>query len=211
MSTETIAEIAEREAAEAEEDEAPVLEPDEDEDDSNADPPSAGQTIAEIEAELAAIETKAANYRKGIRRLLDATGAPWHECPMCVVSGYVLPADPTDPDDQERKQACDAYWQDAEPPFPEADDRARCEPCDGWGMVQSGARNELNRLVPCSHCMGLGWIVKGGTATVAPPPGGPLTAAVAANAPGFIPTAPDAWDRPPGHPHYGIPPSMVGA
>lgn len=103
------------------------------------------------------------------------------------------------------------YFAGGEMPLKEAVDKVKCEPCDGWGQVLSGARNPATRVQPCTNCGGSGFEVKvkvAGEQTYQPVYGEIVPAYVDVNGGG---QGPDAWQRPAGHPHYGIAPSLVGA
>ena len=108
---------------------------------------------------------------------------------------------------------------------PEADYREHptesiCDSCDGWGQVYTGSKVANQDLLNCPACNGLGHRVKQGAPlpTFAGQPPAP-----AASQPGYeIPysTVPmseqvrigkDAWQRDPGHPHYGVPPVSPNA
>lgn len=220
MTTETIREVANREADEAERDEddaqaddAPTVDPTENDEaleeaerEEVPEPPS----DAVIEKTYRAIRTKAENYTKAQSALLAETGIPWEQCPTCQVAGFVAPFDPNDADDWSRKQITDAYFGGTEPEYKPAPHSDMCATCDGEGQVLSGAKRRESRLIACPDCSGLGYRVK---ATPPPPPAPTTYAQPGVTPPGVAPAelqAPDLWQRPYGHPHYGQPPALVG-
>lgn len=85
----------------------------------------------------------------------------------------------------------------------------RCETCDGYGKVRTGSRVANQEALNCPDCNGQGHT--GGASNVAqlptPAPPGVPAAAVPQSEQERI--GPDAWGRPPGHPHYSKLPAEV--
>lgn len=208
-------EIAEREAlaAEAEnpDDEEAAEEADEETAESEPEPePAEPPSDVLAEQDFAKVEKAAATYGKAVGRALEAGRIPFGPCPCCNIPGLVLPFDPNAADDQMRKAAIEAYLGEGEIDYRDASDTQLCAACDGWGEVKTGARNPNGRLKICIMCSGSGWVTK-----QAPPQ--PFQQAPQEPYPGagLTYTQPpmgiqDAWNRPAGHPHWGLDPSTVG-
>ena len=205
---------------------APVLE------DEPAVP--AQPTASDLDEVYKQIERKADNYKRDMARLLGKTGAPWQESPFDQVPGYLLPFNPDAPEALVMKQAADAYFlagkrkRQPHPTF------VTCPPCDGEGKMDNGAKGDCTDWVPCWSCHG-----SGTRDLTMPPPSPPVayqplpTPQTAPN-PYAPPAAPqngsqgaerldppagwhqsgapgaDQWARWPGHPRYGIDPSLSG-
>ena len=94
-------------------------------------------------------------------------------------------------------------------PLLQAPDKAMCDECDGYGEVLSGSKAPHGLVTPCSKCMGNGWVM---VARDLPPPTSGLPGPVVV-APGPVAVAvsggEDAWGRPIGHQHWGVPPAMI--
>lgn len=213
---ETVREIAEREALEAEaeqgddEPDGDAGDLDEQEGQADTDQPPAPPTQKELEAAQRALDKENRRHSSAVAKIMGADFAELLECPCCQIPGFVFPFQAGTVHDEERRAAVEAYLGASGPNYVEATDRARCEACDGLGEVLSGSRNPLHRVVPCSPCGGLGWVQV--SAQVAPLSAG--------HSDGYMKTAqpvqqtngdvPDLWGRPPGHPHYGMAPAAVG-
>lgn len=150
------------------------------------------------------------------RKLAGILGASYvaHDCPLCSALGFLPELPPPDalfavvqtPDGAELlvKPA------EPEPTFIEAPDKAACDWCDAQGFVLTGSKNPNAAVAPCTKCAGNGWVTvpvpEPAPAATAPPgmPGAPVVS-MPTEALGI-----DAWGRPPGHQHWGVPPASVG-
>lgn len=214
-------EIAEREADEAErehladdeieaEQEAevePETEPDAADTGESAPEPSSATVTSDLDKRLTA------ESKRHTTALEKAYGQLWPDrfpCPLCETEGFLTPwPEGSMPDDQ--AEAVAALAGTLTGPELKADPRSiRCEACDGWGDVSTGARREVNATAPCPACSGKGYqneadrvsatFANGQPPTLAyvPPPAFPVTGEL------------DQWNRPAGHPHFGIDPVYVG-
>ncbi len=209
-------EIAEREALDAEAEYPDPEQEEEGENDPEPEPepepePHEPPSDVQAEATIAKIDREAARYGKAIAKIIEGSLIAPDQCPCCVFPGLVFGYNPHSPDDQMRKAAVDAYFGEGRPKLNRASDTARCEACDGWGDVDTDSRKELFKEKPCVMCQGQGWITKA-TATslyaVAEPQPYPGSEVNYSPVPSGMP---DAWNRPAGHPHWGMEPSTVGA
>ena len=85
----------------------------------------------------------------------------------------------------------------------------RCDTCEGEGKVYTGSRVQGQDALPCPDCNGQG---HSGGATQAAPTVLPVSAPSVSGPPPQSEQeriGPDAWGRPPGHPHYGLLPAQV--
>lgn len=213
------------------EDEAADLEPDDDDREPDDDDDDDDQARADLEPEAEPEPAppvgdmigpdelrKAENAIKAQRKKLagimgEAMVA--HDCPLCASLGFLpeLPPPGTRLElvaDENGEPAFALQAPANEPPYIPAKDKAACDWCDGWGFVLSGAKADHSRVTPCSRCAGNGWI----TVAADMPPGAPVDGAPAAAGatvpPGSTVMGPDAWGRPAGHQHWGVPPSSIG-
>lgn len=207
----TVMETAEREALEAD------IDDDEAEDDEKSEP----EPEPELEPEaLAAIGEDAIKKAEKARdaqrkRLSGILGDAYvaHECLFCSGLGYT----PEPPPLGARLlivQTEDGLAFEAEPPPTEiplkaALDKSMCSDCDGYGEVLTGSKAPHGMVAPCGRCNGNGWVI-----VARPEPGGQVVALTSQPQP--IPTpgmiaagTPDAWGRPAGHQHWGVPPAQI--
>lgn len=212
----TIAEMARAEADETEAHEAEAAEAGElDENETTVAPEVEDEPEASVgEAEIRKAEKAIEAQRRKLAGILG-DGAVAHECLFCTGLGFVPELPPLGALAQVVDEGGPALAWSA-PGQPPADllqaaDKATCDACNGYGEQVTGSRNPHALTAPCGKCNGNGWM------GVIPPSQG-YTIPPVTTGPGGIPPAPsaplippDAWDRPQGHPHYGIPPSMVGA
>lgn len=207
----TILETSEREAAEAEA-ETGEEEEEEEETPAPAPEPEPEQLGVIGERELKQSERAILAQQKRLAGILGEDYVA-HRCVLCAGIGYT----PVPPPIGARllivaTEKGPAF--ELEPPPPErklrqAPDKARCEECDGEGMCETGAQTENGWAAPCSKCSGNGWVtvarveplVYGGP-TYTPPQPQPTAAMLAAQ-------TPDAWGRPAGHQHWGVPPAQI--
>jgi len=243
-----VREIAEREAAEAEaefpdeevtspdEATAETTEPEPEPETSDAPEEAATEeqkaTLTISEETWAKIDTKVANYKKGMQPLLEETGQPWLESPFDVVPGYMLPYNPNAEDALAMKAAADLYFAQGGIQYKPHPTMVTCEECDGYGLMTNGAKGDRTPTTLCWCCHGSGTRdltmpkpqppQPAPTLTLAPPvpavthqpwepappPSEILSAPVNWHASGK-PGA-DQWDRWPGHPRYGIDPATSG-
>ena len=203
-------EADEVEAAEAEAAEAGELDENETTTDDDADTEDAPLSEADLRKAERAIEAQ----QKKLAGILGE-GMVAHECLVCQGLGFV----PAVPDAGAFAVVVDAdgaaalQWsQPGDPPpfLRVAPDKERCPECDGYGETVTGSRSPHALTAPCGKCSGNGWIIRARDAglPVLPPSNTSTVSAVANGSSQQVPA--DAWDRPYGHPHYGIPPSMVG-
>jgi len=197
-------------------------EPAEDDDDPQQAPPiqQAHRTPEQIEASIASWDREKSRHMRELEKRDDVRFADTVECPLCEGHGRMWPVLP-EPESTARREFINGALGGA----PEADYREHptesiCDSCDGWGQVYTGSKVANQDLLNCPACNGLGHRVKQG----APLPmfAGQPPATVGSQ-PGYeIPysTVPmseqvrigkDAWQRDPGHPHYGVPPASPNA
>lgn len=204
-------EADEVEAAEADAAEAGEL----DENETTVDDETEVEDSAAIsEADLKRAERAIEAHQRKIGGILGDDMVA-HECLLCQGLGFV----PAVPEPGSFAVVVDdggpvLQWsQPGEPPpfLSVAPDKERCPECDGYGETVTGSRSPHALTAPCGKCSGNGWVIKARDAQpfVLPPSN---TSTISAAPQPQTPQVPDdAWGRPYGHPHYGIPPSMVGS
>lgn len=159
---------------------------------SEIEPPSGHQVdVAKVEKELE-------RHRRELGKLFGPIFAEMQPCTRCGDSlpGFEPP--------------------DAGPQLAASTTTEPCPTCNGFGLVRSGSHNPAFELIDCTDCMGKGYrqvSVSVGGASILAQPGQNAGNAIVLDphAAGAPPLPPDAWGRPSGHPHYGIPPANVGA
>jgi hypothetical protein len=217
MSAGKYQELVENEAEpdEPDDDEREGLREDEDAEPIPADVPAESAPAEPVEQDFAkvqrGIERAAATYEKALQRVMGEDFAMLLPSPLDDIPGYVFPFQPGTEQGEFKRLAVATYFGEGEVQYPEHPNEVRCETCDGWGELRNGSRRENHALSPCPACMATGHKPKV-EATPAEtwklPPTTVLQDAALGN--GQAGEA-DVWGRPAGHPHYGVPPAMVGA
>ena len=207
----TILETSEREAVEAE------AESDEEEGEEEETPPPEPEPEPEQLGVLTegALRKAESAIKAQQKRLAGILGDAYvsHDCILCSGLGFT----PEPPPVGARLLIVETetgVGLEVEPPPPvrklrQAPDKARCQECDGEGDCETGSRTEHGWAAPCSKCSGNGWVTVArveplisGVPTYTPPQPQPTAAMIAAG-------TPDAWGRPAGHQHWGVPPAQV--
>jgi hypothetical protein len=155
---------------------------------------------------------KAEKAREAQRRKLAAIlGEQYvaHECIFCSGLGFTPEPPPVGTVltvvAGEDGLAFEAEAPVTEAPLLQAPDKQMCPECDGWGEVFTGAKAPQKIIGPCSKCSGNGWVVVA-RAELLPEP---MPPGVPGGAPPSLEGVPDAWGRPFGHQHWGVPPAQI--
>lgn len=162
--------------------------------------------------EIAKAERAREAQRKKLAGILgDAYVA--HECVLCTGLGFLPELPPLGTTltlvAGEDGPAIMAEPPPTEIPLLEAPDKTRCPECDGWGEVLSGSRTSHGMVTPCGKCSGNGWIIVARTEPLLAPLPAPGVPPAPTNGPQSYGFGPDAWGRPEGHQHWGVPPSQI--
>jgi hypothetical protein len=190
------------EAEEAEEAEVPFEEPE------PVQPPDEAQAAA-IDKALTAEDTR---HNKALGKIY---GEQWPEhvrCALCDGIGFLSPELAAGLTNAQWEQLLETAVTLVSMPLVADKNYQRCEHCDGWGKTISGAQNADHYTKLCDVCSGNGFIQR--TPSFTPPPVIPMPE-VNGTPPAPVipnygsPAVDDAWGRPGGHPHYGIPPAAV--
>jgi hypothetical protein len=201
----------EEEAVEAEEDEPEEPEEPEREAES-AEPPEQPALTAIGPDEIRKAENAISAQRKKLGGILGDDYVA-HDCLVCSGLGFVpeLPPAGVMFVAVESEDGMTLLAQEPEPQrnLVEAKDKTGCDWCAGEGFVLSGSKNPNAAVVPCSKCSGNGWVM-----VPVEQSSPPVAAAVTT---GETPASPanteglghDAWGRPAGHQHWGVPPAMI--
>lgn len=136
-----------------------------------------------------------------------------HDCPLCSALGFLpeLPPVGTQLLVNEGEAGIEflALPPQAEPEYLPAKDKAACDWCDAYGFVATGSKNPNAAVMACTKCNGNGFVT---VAVAEPPPPvtyAPPPPAEHPNAYAPSPIGPDAWGRPEGHIHWGVPPAQI--
>jgi hypothetical protein len=168
--SETIVEMARREAEEAEREafermevdaeadaeteadaeEAPYLGP---ESDVDPEPPS----DKAIERALTMIEKAGDAYVKKVTTIQARTDLGLVECPLCPVPGFVSDPAPPEFDPAQLDAVRNYLGLDAPPAYQANQNYSACATCDGWGMVATGSKRPGYTDAECPDCLGKGY------------------------------------------------------
>lgn len=216
-----VAELASEEAERAEEDEAAeeaAHEPntgDLDESEGLPDavaPEPEPLTQERVEALFASLAREDQRHAREVEKRAGPMFADLAPCPACgPTAGFVFGAMPPQEAEAVLARVRDALGFADGSQYREATDKATCDACDGWGLTRTGSKVEAQAALPCSACNGQGWTHR---LSGAQPPQFPplqqvpnLVAPPQTNGGGIVT---DPWNRPQGHPHYGVAPELVG-
>ncbi len=208
-----VTELAEAEAEQVEAENPDDPEPEETEPEQPAEPEPEGEpTVGEAEMKKAnrAIEDQRVRLAKIVGQENVA-----HECLLCGGAGFVPELPPLGATlevvEGDEGVTLSILSPGVPPDLNQAPDKARCPECSGRGMTATDSLVPAHIAEQCAKCNGNGWITIARDAPQMnyPPPSTATTVAPPNGQPMDIPA--DAWDRPYGHAHYGIPPSMVGS
>lgn len=238
--TETIAEIADREALEAEN------ESENDNDEPDPEPSGAAGAPGEPEPEPAVassqttveerdkkLKSEDTRHENALKKIWGDEFAEKAYCPCCLGQGFLSP--------WPAGAMPDAVWEAVTSLSGRLDAQALnipdefqvCGRCNGWGQVGTPSRSEHHAAVPCKHCDSRGYFdlsdamqaakLRGPEPAVAAPPPVRFDAWPTPTPAEPVQTIkpPDGWKesgspgadtfgRWPGHPRYGIDPSLGG-
>lgn len=173
-------------------------------------PPAAGQRDdREIERMFKRLADEDARHTKKVVEIVGADAGELTPCPLCVTStaGFLFPhvaeGAPVEVKDAVRR----AIGDQVVPEYLSDPDAQTCDRCDGFGQTLTGSKSPGHLTKPCSECNGTGW--KPVIRTPSPPQLAP--APTLPNGATMTFGGLDQWQRPSGHPHYGIPPAQVGS
>jgi hypothetical protein len=209
MSSTAIREAIERDEAAAAEPDAPETGPDAPEPEPEPAPQPAPPTEKELAALGKKIDAENARHSNKLRELYGAMWADLGPCPLCDAEGHLMPIPLEDRDPAQVEAVRAALGEHEAPDLLMLEGVERCPKCDGWGEVETPSRNDANRTKACVACS-----TRGYREVIPGVEGYPIPAAVAPLYPNGAPPPPvpgelDAWNRPAGHPHYGIAPALV--
>lgn len=166
------------ELIEAEQDEEPVIEPDEgaapgDEPEApevTGEPsPPEGLSEKELNRALDKLDREAKRHHERVAAIMGSDIEMLLDCPLCdaLTPGKVMPS----PQTPERFPAVREFMGDAQPEaWNEAQDAHRCEVCNGLGMVATGSRVSGQERLTCTECTGRGWVGSRADRAVLPVP-----------------------------------------
>lgn len=224
-----LAEIAAEEALPEEPEQTPGLEPDpgpqegdedaeaaeDDETPAPEPPPAEGLTEAQAEAIFSSLERENSRHAREVEKRAGVMFPDLAPCPACsvggVAHGFIFPQLPEPQQSIRREAVLVALGGTPEASYVDDDETETCDKCQGHGKTRTGSRAPGQDTRVCPRCNGSGWKAKLVLAPpVSPATWQPSTGANGSAAPPQIGPL-DAWQRPQGHPHYGVPPSQIGA
>jgi hypothetical protein len=209
VSSTAIRDAIERDEAAAAEPDAPEPDAPEPQPEPEPEPQPAPPTAKELETLGRKIDAENERHAKRLQELYGAMWADLNPCPLCDGEGHTapIPLEQRDPAQVEAVHA--ALGEHEQPELMPMEGVERCPKCDGWGHVESPSRNEENRIKPCLECQTRGYReVMPGAVNYPMPVAVPAPYANGTNPPAVVGQL-DNWNRPFGHPHYGIEPSLV--
>ncbi len=215
-------------AGTADEQPEPEDEP-EDESESEPEPEPQSRVLSEKDIERISkrIDQAAEANEKRLRSIMGEDFENLAPCPLCAVPGFAYKPGLIVIEPLHRAAIMAAIGEDSGPEYKHDPKTMTCPACDGHGDVLHGGKRENLKLKQCDACGGQGWVPKldpgqqmtgGGGIVYTPQFSGsvlnapPIQPAPAQPYPGygiaFIPIeggVPDGFNRPAGHPHYGMP------
>lgn len=162
--------------------------------------------------QIAKAERARGQYRTKLAGILGDEAVA-HECVLCAGLGYLgdLPPEGTEFVFHYTAEGPELGFKppEARPEYQQASDKETCPECAGYGVTLTGAKPPAQVEWQCGKCGGAGWVTKTPTAgaNVQPLYLSPSEAPPQADAGSGM--APDAWGRPWGHAHYGVPPAAI--
>lgn len=169
--SETITEIANREAEDAEfepdEDGEPDVppddtpEPDEDgEPDEDTAPAAPAEPPSDVAAEraLKQIDRAGDAYTRKVASIQRETPLGLVECPLCPIPGYVSEAGGGPPSPEQRLAVFTVLGEGLPTEYVPSPHLHKCETCDGQGFLATGSKRPGKADVDCHDCMGSGYI-----------------------------------------------------
>lgn len=203
---------AEADAVEAELGPDEELEADgEDEQEQEPEPETEALSQKQIEAMFKKLDSEADRHTKRVQELTGDSFADLLPCPRChpSIPGFCGPPPPEGLPAEQIAAVDISMGRGGAAEYQMAPWAEMCATCAGLGSVLSGALTEHGRLIVCKACNGAGWVDK--REPVQQQPQETLTLVQQPNQPVYPVSndGPDRWDRPPGHPHYGIEPKYV--
>lgn len=238
--TETITEIVEREASEAEaEFPEPVIDPetggevpseDAPEPERQEIPKATHTDLGEREKKLKSEDTR---HENALKKIYGDDFERQAYCPLCIGQGFLEAIPPGEQPEEIWAAITALSGRTPASEYLHPDELVACERCNGWGQVASGAKNEHNAVIICSTCDGRGYFnladamhaakLRGPAPTPEPFTPMPFTQwpDLTQAAPVQVISPPDGWaaagkpgadtfGRWPGHPRFGIDPSANG-
>lgn len=202
---------------------------DEDSDEPEPEPEPTGRALSErdIERINKRLESAATANEKRLRDILGADFDVYLPCPLCAIPGFAYQPGTLEYEPLHRAAIMAALGDSPEVEYQPDPKTQACPACDGLGDVRTGSKREAAALKGCDSCGGTGWVPKldetqryttAGGVVYNPQFGGslldvpPTTLDHGAPYPGygvaFLPVpggSPDGFNRPAGHPHYGMP------
>lgn len=162
--------------------------------------------------EIRKAERARSDQQKRLARILGAEYVA-HECLFCTGLGFTPELPPVGATFHIVQGADGPTFEVQGPtddiPLLTAPDKTMCDECDGYGEVLTGSKAPHGMVAPCSKCAGNGWIMVARESPVVLDFSPALASPVAGVAVQGSNGAPDAWGRPAGHVHWGVPPASV--
>ena len=178
-----------------------------------AQPPIGPQSSEEAEAIAKKIDGARKANATRLSNILAESALDYFPCPLCGdwTPGFVSTETPQRLDEERLAMLRVLVGSDPSTELEPAQGVIECPSCKGHGLLAFPSKVAGIAQQTCSRCQGTGWVLDpdaqqqvGNVVQLPQPPAAPPPAAAPA-------MPPDSWDRPWGHPHYGMPPASVGA
>lgn len=168
--SESVIEVANREADEAERDIAeqmtPDIEPDT-EPDTEPEPDVEPDTEPGVEPNLPSdaaaeralkqIDKAGDAYTKKVQTIQQATPLGLVECPLCPIPGFVLDGAPAEASDDQIAAVLSVLGLTGPASYPQSPQHSTCPTCEGGGFLATGSKREGKKDIDCPECMGNGY------------------------------------------------------
>lgn len=188
-----ISELAEREAAAAEAEDAAsapeTLQVPESEPDETPEPEPEPDSAAKVDDVGKQFEREHERHEKALRKIMGDDFDILVRCELCWTDGYRMPAEVGALSFEQANAVRAAIGDQLAPELRQNAETVKCERCGGWGDLLSGALVERARTMQCPDCGGQGYrhkapepppltpmpppVVTGNGSAVYVPPGAP--------------------------------------
>lgn len=178
--------------------------------DNTAQPSAASLTPEQIEARTKSWDRERDRHFRELQKRDDRRYDESDVCPLCEGHGLYFPQLPEPVNSARRQAITEALGGSAEPEYPLDPNAEPCAVCDATGKLRTGSRAPGQETHVCAACSGQGWKQRLVVPTANVPQPSPTLTVMTGGAVSNGQQVLDPWQRPLGHPHFGVAPAEVG-